>query len=115
MERTWCGIGLDSTVSLECALQGIPYFFCGWLDFTGTGYLQQFARFGVGIVLRSPEEIETIPARVSAYAPDPKGLLLLSHYTDPAELGRVLFDKGDTQFFAHTGAAAATSSGLPRC
>ena len=63
MTRAWCGVGLDSSVAVECTLRGVPYFLCGWLDFNGLGYMQQFARFGAGVMLETPDEILSIPQR----------------------------------------------------
>jgi len=65
MKRTWCGIGVDSSVAVECTLRGVPYFLCGWLDFNGFGYMQQFARYGAGILLETPGEIHSIPERLA--------------------------------------------------
>lgn len=65
MKRTWCGIGVDSSVAVECTLRGVPYFLCGWLDFNGFGYMQQFARYGAGVLLETPGEIHSIPERLS--------------------------------------------------
>jgi hypothetical protein len=58
--RAWCGVGVDSSVAVECTLQGVPYFLCRWLDFNGFGYMKQFARFGAGIMLDTPDEILSI-------------------------------------------------------
>jgi hypothetical protein len=60
LAQTWCGVGVDSTVCVECALKGIPFFLCQWLDFSGLGYLQQFATFGAGTILKSPDEIAIV-------------------------------------------------------
>jgi len=91
MARAWCGITVDSSVAVECALRKIPFFLCGWLDFGSMGYLQQFARFGVGRVLNTPEEIEQIPRMVADYRPDPAALGRLWHGADPARLDEILF------------------------
>ncbi len=65
MRRTWCAVGVDSTVAVECTLAGIPYFLCGWLDFNGFGYMQQFARFGAGMLLETPDQILSIPEELA--------------------------------------------------
>ena len=91
MARTWCGIAIDSSVAVECALREIPFFMCGWLDFMGVGYLRQFARFGVGRVLDSPENIEQIPAMVAEYRANPVALQRLWHQADSVELERIMF------------------------
>jgi hypothetical protein len=91
MARAWCGVTVDSSVAVECALQKIPFFLCGWLDFTGMGYLQQFARFGVAHVLNTAEEIEQIPDIVAGYRSVPSALERLWHPADSASLDQILF------------------------
>ncbi len=60
----------------ECATRGIPCFLCGWLEYSHYGYIEQFEKFGVGKVLRSPEEIAEIPQ-------------LIKHYRQPSVAGNV--------------------------
>jgi hypothetical protein len=69
LPRTFFGIGLDSSVAVECAQREIPFFMCGWLDFNGFGYMEQFARFGVGMLLSTPDEIRSIPQILVEFAP----------------------------------------------
>jgi hypothetical protein len=61
LTHAWFGIGVDSSVAVECALAGVPYFLCGWLDHSGFGYGQQLARYRVGRMLHAASEIEAIP------------------------------------------------------
>jgi hypothetical protein len=61
LARAWFGITIFSTVAVECAVRGIPCFLCKWLEFWPAGYADQFIRFGVGIGLNHPNEIERIP------------------------------------------------------
>jgi hypothetical protein len=91
MARAWCGVTVDSSVAVECALSKIPFFLCGWLDFTGMGYLQQFARFGVAHVLNTAEEIEQIPDMVAGYRFVPEALERLWQPIDSASLDQILF------------------------
>jgi len=91
MSRAWCGVTVDSSVAVECALRKIPFFLCGWLDFTGVGYLQQFARFGVAHVLQAPEEIEQIPNLVAGYRFASAMSELLWRAADRASLDQILF------------------------
>jgi hypothetical protein len=91
MSRAWCGITVDSSAAVECALRKIPFFLCGWLDFMGMGYLQQYARFGVGRVLNAPAEIEDIPRMVADYRADPAALDRLWHKADPVQLDEIMF------------------------
>jgi peptidoglycan/xylan/chitin deacetylase (PgdA/CDA1 family) len=98
MARAWCGIAIDSSVAVECTLRGIPFFLCGWLDFMGLGYLRQFARFGAGQVLDSPEKIDLIPEMVEAYKADPAVLQRLWQMADPVELEQILFRSRQSRF-----------------
>jgi hypothetical protein len=90
MSRTWCGVTVDSSVAVECTLRKIPFFLCGWLDFMGLGYLQQFERFGVGRVLNTPDSIEQIPEMVAGYGSVPSTERIW-HEADPAQLDEIMF------------------------
>ena len=91
LPRAWCGVTVDSSVAVECALNQIPFFLCGWLDFTGIGYLEQFARYGVAHVLGTPQEIERIPDMVDDYRPDPAILQRLWQQPARNQLEAVMF------------------------
>jgi hypothetical protein len=64
-----CAVTILSTTAVECTLLGIPVFLCGWLDYSDYGYLQQFAKFGAGKELSSPEELSRIPAMLEDVSP----------------------------------------------
>jgi hypothetical protein len=59
--NTKFALTVQSSTALECAALGIPVFLCAWLRDPYSGYVQQYARFGVGHVLESPEQIAAIP------------------------------------------------------
>ncbi len=59
--NTQFALTVQSSTALECAAVGIPVFLCAWLRDSYSGYVQQYARFGVGQVLESPEQIDEIP------------------------------------------------------
>jgi hypothetical protein len=61
LAKAWFGITILSTVAMECAIRGIPCFLCKWLESWPYGYVEQFIRYGVGIGLNDPSEIERIP------------------------------------------------------
>lgn len=61
MRNAWFAITVESTAALDCTLRNVPCFVCEWLVLSSYGYVQQYERFGVGIMLRSPQEIESIP------------------------------------------------------
>ena len=72
LNRAWFGITVMSTVAVECALRGVPCFLCSWLEAWPYGYVDQFTRFGAGIRLSGPEEIEKIPITLHDWQPSSK-------------------------------------------
>jgi hypothetical protein len=72
LEKTWFGVTVLSTVAVECAMQAIPCFLCGWLEYSRYGYIQQFSRFGVGHLLQNPAEIPAIPHILETYSHRPE-------------------------------------------
>jgi len=94
MSRAWCGVTVDSSVAVECALRGIPFFLCGWLDFGGMGYLEQFGRYNVGQVLHSPVELERLPELVAKHQSTAETLDRLWHPVDRIQLQETLFGAG---------------------
>jgi hypothetical protein len=89
--HTFLGIGLDSSIAVECTERGIPYFMCGWLDFNGFGYMRQFARFGAGSVLEKPQDVLSIPQRVVPLERDAAKIRRLWQVADNAVLDQILF------------------------
>jgi hypothetical protein len=71
LDQAWFGITVLSTVSVECALRGVPCFLCSWLESWPYGYVDQFTRFGAGIRLNRPEEIRQIPEMLRNYKSSP--------------------------------------------
>ena len=59
--NTRFALTVQSSTAVECCAFGIPVFLCAWLRDSWAGYVQQYARFGVGHVLESPEQISEIP------------------------------------------------------
>ncbi len=78
MERVWCGITVESSVACDCALQGVPCFLCHWFESSWYEYGRQFAKFGAGYLLNSPEEVSRIPALVEEFrsTPETRGRLM---------------------------------------
>jgi len=64
---------VQSTAALECATRGIPVFLCTWLSDPYSGYAEQFAHFGIGHMLRSPEGMARIPELLERHSKDPVG------------------------------------------
>jgi hypothetical protein len=59
--KTQFAMTVESTIALECAVRQVPIFLCAWLQNVYGGYLQQYAKFGVGHILNSPNEMQNIP------------------------------------------------------
>ncbi len=93
ISRAWCGVTVDSSVAVECALSGVPCFLCSWLDFSGMGYLQQFARSGAGQVISRASDLEKIPDLVRQFQTDSERARARRfwHPVDPDQLERILF------------------------
>jgi len=86
LSQAWFGITILSTVAVECAVRGIPCFLCQWLNFSPYGYQEQFIRFGVGIRLKNPSEIEKIPQLLSQ---NTVGTEISRNWWQPATPGRL--------------------------
>ena len=48
LESAWFGITVESTTVVDCARHGVLCFLCEWLVSTPFGYVEQYARFGIG-------------------------------------------------------------------
>jgi hypothetical protein len=59
-KKVWCLVTIQSTVAVEASALGIPVFLLGWLAAPWTGYAAQFAKFGVGRLLCSPDQMNLI-------------------------------------------------------
>ena len=71
LHNAWFGVTVLSTVALECALRGIPCFLCKWLEAWPYAYVDQFARFEIGIPLSGPAELARIPEMLEHHKPRP--------------------------------------------
>ena len=61
LASAWFGITVESTTVVDCTQHSVPCFLCEWLVASPYGYVQQYARFGVGRLLHSASEISDIP------------------------------------------------------
>ncbi len=61
LATAWFGVTVESSTVLDCARSGVPCFQCGWLVSTPWGYVDQFARFGLGRLLHSADDVLNIP------------------------------------------------------
>ena len=89
ISQAWCGITVESTTVMDCWENGVCCFLCGWLMLSPFDYVQQYARFGVGEVLHSPEQISEVPARLAKFYNRPEPALF-NTAADPAMLQRWL-------------------------
>ena len=67
--NTRFALTVQSSVALECAALGIPVFLLSWLRDHYSGYVRQYARFGIGHILDSPEQISAIPRLLATRNP----------------------------------------------
>jgi hypothetical protein len=86
LSSTWFAVTILSTAAMECALRGIPCFLCKWLESWPYGYVEQFIRFGVGIGLNDPVDLETIPEYLRAH---PVGANAMANYWQAANPDRL--------------------------
>ncbi len=61
VRNAWFAVTVESTTVIDCSLLGIPCFLCGWFNSAPYGYTRQYARFGVGRMLKSPEQLNDLP------------------------------------------------------
>jgi hypothetical protein len=71
-------------------LNGVPCFLCGWLSLLSYGYVQQYARFEVGEILGSVNEIAEIPRRLAEFRSPAAKQKNLWQVAEPEMLRRLL-------------------------
>lgn len=64
--NTRLALTVQSSTASECAALGIPVFLCAWLRDPHSGYVRQYAHFGVGHVLESSEHVRMIPSLLAS-------------------------------------------------
>jgi hypothetical protein len=87
-------LAVQSTVALQCASLGIPVFLCSWLRDSSTGYVEQFARFGIGHILESSDELSEIPRLLEAKGKTVQMRPALWETMDPLRLRDLLLRTG---------------------
>ena len=85
LAKAWFGITVESTTVMDCLERGVCCFLCGWLTLSPYEYAQQYARFGVGEVLQSAEQIREIPVRAEGFR---KRGAITSKLPDPIDPAR---------------------------
>ncbi len=83
-------MSVESSVALECAVRQIPIFLCGWLQHVYWGYVQQYAKFGVGHILNAPVEMENIPQLLATGKAPESTAGRICRTIEPAELRALL-------------------------
>jgi hypothetical protein len=63
--NAWFAVTVESTTVIDCSLLGVPCFVSEWLNSSPYGYTRQYARFGAGRILNSPEELNDLPRRLA--------------------------------------------------
>ena len=91
MQRAWCALTMESSVAVECAMNGVPCFLCGWFEILFAGYAKQYVKFGAARRLDSPEEIANIPDLLKHYSITPDIQERLWHPISPQTLDEMLF------------------------
>ncbi len=108
LDRTWFGVTVLSTTAMECASRGIPCFLCEWLEFWPYGYIEQFARFGAGRILKSAQDIAGIPQILRHWSFDEETARNLWQPIAPERL-RDLLSKPKRAFHQTRNVAAGTA------
>ena len=72
METIWFAVTVESSVSVDCAIRGIPCFLCGWFVTPVAGYGEQFVKYGAAQALQSPLDIAGIPEMLQGFEVTPE-------------------------------------------
>lgn len=90
LANIWFGVTVESGVSVDCAIRGIPCFLCGWFATPVAGYEKQFVSYGAARRLESPEEILRIPEMLEGFEITPEVRRGLWNPITPARLEELL-------------------------
>jgi len=82
----WFAVTVESSVSVDCAIQGIPCFLCRWFIAPLVGYGEQFVKYGAARGLESPQEIVRIPEMLRDFGIGPE---VQQRLWNPIEAGRL--------------------------
>ncbi len=72
LRKTWFALTVESSVSVDCAIRGIPCFLCRWFATPLTGYDQQLVRHGAAQSLETPEDVMRIPEMLEGFVVTPE-------------------------------------------
>jgi len=90
LESSWFALTVESGVSVDCAIRGIPCFFCSWFGTPIAGYEKQFVRYGAARALHSPDEVARIPEMLKEFEISPEVQRGLWSPMSPARLEELL-------------------------
>jgi hypothetical protein len=89
VRSSWFAVTVESSTVIDCSLLGVPCFLCEWLHSSRYGYTRQYARFGVGRILESREQLNELPRLLTEPAiPLSEGCLVKP--MDPEWLRRII-------------------------
>jgi hypothetical protein len=88
--KTSFAITVESTISLECASRGIPVFLCAWLQSAYGDYVGQYAKFGIGHILSSSDQILKVPELLATMKHQQVGESAISQAMAPQEFRNLL-------------------------
>ena len=88
--NTRFALTVQSSIALDCTALGIPVFLCAWLRDPHSGYVQQYAHFGVGHVLECSEQIARIPTVLESYNGESIRKQATGNAISPDELAHLL-------------------------
>ena len=112
--NAWFAVTVESSTVIDCSLLGVPCFVCEWLSSSPYGYTHQYARFGVGRILKSSEQMNDLP-RMMLESPIPVSNDSLVKPMDPEWLRRIIATgvaTGVKSAFSHS--APGGSSGMSK-
>jgi hypothetical protein len=92
LENTWVAVTVESSVSVDCAIRGIPCFVCSWFVTPVAGYVEQFVKYGAARALDSPQDIARIPERLQDFEIEPEVRRRLWDPIDARKLEALLQD-----------------------
>lgn len=97
LERAWFTITVNSSVAVESTMNGVPCFLCSWFDGDWHDYGKQLAKYSAGYALRSPQEIQQIPALLDQIKITDATRRALHSPISPAPLDSILFGSPSAQ------------------
>jgi hypothetical protein len=86
----WFAVTVESSVSVDCAIEGIPCFLCKWFIAPLIGYGAQFIKYGAARGLESPREIERIPEMLRNFEVPPEVVRKLWNPIEAGQLEKLL-------------------------